>query len=120
MSGADVTEHRYVDVTTLDALDEAFVTRFLVAGRAIILTRTAAGVRAFDGTCSHADFQFSTSRLVRGREIECPMHGALFDAATGAVAKGPATRPLRCLTAYVQDGVVRIAVDWDEDDEDNS
>ena len=120
MSGAEVTERRYVDVTTLDALDEAFVTRFMVAGRAIILTRTAAGVHAFDGTCSHADFQFSTSRLVRGRDIECPMHGALFDAATGAVAKGPAIRPLSCLPVQVHDGIVRVAVDWDDDDDEMS
>ena len=115
MSGCGVTGRRFVDVATLAALDEAFVTRFEVAGRAIILTRTAAGVRAFDGTCSHADFQFDTSRLVRGGEIECPMHGARFDATTGAVTKGPATRPLDCLAVEVRDGLVRVEIDWNDE-----
>jgi nitrite reductase/ring-hydroxylating ferredoxin subunit len=117
MSKARVIERRYVEVARLDELDAAFVTRFEVAGRPVILTKTAEGVRAFDGTCSHADFQFDTSRLVRGRDIECPMHGALFDAATGAVSKGPATRPLECIKVEVRDGVVRIEVDWDDESE---
>ena len=117
MADATVTERRYVEVATLDELDAAFVTRVDVAGRAVILTKTADGVRAFDGTCSHADFQFETSRLMRGRNIECPAHGALFDAATGAVAKGPATRPLECISVEVRDGIVRVAVDWDDESE---
>jgi nitrite reductase/ring-hydroxylating ferredoxin subunit len=115
MAEADLTERRFVEVTRLDGLDAAFVTRFEVAGRSVILTRDAAGVHAFDGTCSHADFQFDTSRLVRGREIECPMHGARFDAATGAVTKGPATRPLTPLAVRVDGGVVHIEIDWDDD-----
>ena len=115
MSGFDVTERRFVEVTTLDGLDAAFVTQFEVAGRAVILTRDAAGVHAFDGTCSHAEFQFDTSRLVRGAEIECPMHGARFDAATGDVTKGPATKPLTPLAVRVEGGTVRVEIDWDDD-----
>src|ERR1044071_2595204 len=87
---------RYVDVTTLAELKDQFATLHRVAGRAIVITRTAAGVHAFDGTCTHAKFHFGTSRLV-GCEIECPIHGARFDATTCAVTKGPANRPLERL-----------------------
>ena len=115
MPGAAATVRRFVDVTALDALEEEFVTQFEVAGRAVVLTRTADGVRAFDATCSHADFLLGTSRLVRGCEIECPMHGARFDAATGKATKGPATRPLTCLAVRVVDGRVHVEIDWDDE-----
>ena len=104
---------RYVDVTTLAELKDQFATLHRVAGRAIVITRTAAGVHAFDGTCTHAKFHFGTSRLV-GCEIECPIHGARFDATTGAVTKGPANRPLERLDVAVENGVVRVRVDWAE------
>jgi nitrite reductase/ring-hydroxylating ferredoxin subunit len=115
MVGAAATARRFVDVTALDVLEEGFVTEFEVAGRPIVLARTEDGVRAFDATCSHADFLLGTSRLVRGREIECPMHGARFDAATGEATKGPATRPLTCLAVRVVDGRVHVEIDWDDE-----
>jgi len=104
---------RYVDVVALAELKDQFATLFKVADRAIVITRTPAGVNAFDGTCTHARFHFATSRLV-DCELECPAHGARFDAVTGAVKKGPATRPLERLDAIVENGVVRLRVDWPE------
>jgi nitrite reductase/ring-hydroxylating ferredoxin subunit len=103
---------RYVAVTTLAELRESFATLHRVAGRAIVVARSAAGVHAFDGTCTHAKFHFGTSRLVGSCEIECPIHGARFDAATGAVTKGPARLPLERLAVEVENGVVRVLVDW--------
>ncbi len=105
---------RYEDVTSLAELRENFVTLFKVAGRAIVIARTPAGIGAFDGTCTHARFSLGTSRLVGGCEIECPIHGARFDAASGAVTKGPAKLPLPRLEAVVENGIVRVRVDWAE------
>jgi 3-phenylpropionate/trans-cinnamate dioxygenase ferredoxin component len=102
----------YVDVITLDQLRETYVTRFEVAGRAVILTRMMKGIHAFEGTCTHADFQFATSRLAGGCDIECPMHGACFDAETGEVTKGPAELPLRRIEVQIDDGIVRLCIDW--------
>jgi nitrite reductase/ring-hydroxylating ferredoxin subunit len=113
MLDAGAKTGRYVDVAALDELKESFATLFKVAGRAIVITRTQAGINAFDGTCTHAKFHFGTSRLV-GCELECPIHGARFDAATGAVTKGPANQPLERVDAVVENGVVRVRVDWPE------
>lgn len=104
---------RYVAVTTLAELKDSFATLHKVAGRAIIIARTAGGVHAFDGTCTHAKFHFGTSRLV-GCEIECPIHGARFDAVTGAVTKGPAKLPLEHIDVEIDNGIVRVRVDWPE------
>ena len=105
---------RLVDVTTLAALRDGFATLHEVAGRAIVIARSARGVHAFDGTCTHAKFHFGTSRLVNGCELECPIHGARFDAATGTVTKGPAKLPLPRIDVEVDGEVVRVRVDWPE------
>jgi len=107
-----VTRKTYLDVAALDDLRESYVTLFQVAGRPVILTRVGRVVHAFDGTCTHAEFQFATSRLVNGCEIECPMHGACFDAETGEVTHGPAELPLQSIDVQLEDGVVRLCVDW--------
>jgi nitrite reductase/ring-hydroxylating ferredoxin subunit len=114
MLDAGATAGRYVEVTTLAALRDGFATLHKVAGRAIVIARSAQGVHAFDGTCTHARFHFGTSRLVGGCEIECPIHGARFDAATGAVTKGPAKLPLPRIDVQVDGEVVRVLVDWPE------
>jgi len=103
---------RYVAVAALDDLRMGFVSVYEVEGRGIVLARTEAGVTAWDGTCPHAEFRFGPMRLRRGRELECPMHGAKFDVTDGHVLKGPATEPLEPVTSRVEDGTVLVLVDW--------
>jgi nitrite reductase/ring-hydroxylating ferredoxin subunit len=105
----DVTE---VAVAAVDELRPGFVTVHEVEGRGIVLAMTEDGVTAWDGTCPHADFQFGPMRLLRGCELECPMHGARFHVADGRVLKGPAQEPLEPIAARVADGVVLVTVDW--------
>jgi 3-phenylpropionate/trans-cinnamate dioxygenase ferredoxin component len=105
----------FVNVVALDALREAYVTRFEVGGRAVILTRTSTGISAFDATCTHADFQFVTSRLAGGCDIECPMHGACFDAVTGEPTHGPAERALPRYAVRVEGAMVQVDAPWTAD-----
>ncbi len=110
---AETADHEpvYAEVTALDTVRDSFVTLYRVAGRAIVLTRMGDEVRAFDGTCTHGRFNFTTSRLFAGCEIECPIHGARFHAANGVVTKGPATRPLPQIPVIVVGGMVKIRID---------
>jgi nitrite reductase/ring-hydroxylating ferredoxin subunit len=102
----------FVSVIALEKLRVSYVTRVNVAGRAVVLTHTSDGVNAFDGTCTHADYKFVTSRLKDGREIECPFHGACFDARTGAAMSGPTKKPLECFDVEINDGIVSINAPW--------
>ena len=63
----------------------------VVTDQKVVITREGSTVHAFTAVCTH---QGCLVRDVRGGEIHCPCHGSAFDATTGAVVQGPATRPL--------------------------
>lgn len=103
----------FTAVAALAELRPGFLTTHVVEDRELVLALTADGeLRAYDATCPHSDFQLVPGRLPRGCLIECPMHGARFDAADGSVVKGPAREPLDAVESRVVDGVVEVLVDW--------
>ena len=70
----------------------------------VVVTRPAADdVRAFSAVCTH---QGCTVDAVADGSIDCPCHGSSFDAATGAVRHGPATRALPPVAVTVRSGKV--------------
>lgn len=70
----------------------------------VVLVRDAAGnVHGLSATCTH---QGCTVSSVSGGRITCPCHGSRFDASTGAVVNGPATRPLPAVPVVVRGGNV--------------
>ncbi len=76
----------------------------VVESARVVLVRDQQGeVHAFSATCTH---QGCTVEGVSGGVIHCPCHGSGFDAATGAVVAGPATRPLATVTVEIRDGAV--------------
>jgi Rieske Fe-S protein len=76
----------------------------VVADDKIVLTRGSDDVvHGFSAICTHQGCPVSS---VAAGAIVCPCHGSRFDAATGAVLTGPATRPLPPLPVEVRDGVV--------------
>ncbi len=102
----------YAAVVAVADLRPGFLTTHVVEDREIVVATTADGVHAYDATCPHSDFQLVPGRLPKGCLVECPMHGARFDAATGEVVKGPAKDPLDPIASRVVDGTLEVLVDW--------
>jgi len=76
----------------------------VLQSQAIVLTRTASGdLHAFSAVCTH---QGCTVATVAHGTIDCPCHGSRFDATTGSVTAGPATRPLPTVAVSVRSGNV--------------
>jgi len=67
-------------------------------GAKIIISRPAAGtVAAFSAICTHQGCVV----VPAGKELDCPCHGSVYNAATGAVINGPAPRPLPAVNVKV-------------------
>lgn len=73
------------------------------SGESIMVAQPTEGsVVAFSATCTHAGCKVEAN----GGELDCPCHGSVFDAATGAVVQGPATTALPSVAVQVVDGQV--------------
>ncbi len=73
------------------------------AGAAIVVAQPQAGtVVAFSAVCTHAGCTVSAE----GGQLICPCHGSVFEAATGAVVRGPAVAALPAVAVAVKDGEV--------------
>jgi Rieske Fe-S protein len=70
----------------------------------VVLTKADDGtVHAFSSICTHQGCP--VSEVAEGRII-CPCHGSQFEADTGEVAEGPASRSLPSVAVAVRDGEV--------------
>ncbi|KZB80756.1 ubiquinol-cytochrome c reductase iron-sulfur subunit [Amycolatopsis regifaucium] len=95
---------------TLTALSDLEVGQAKAAktadGKDVIVTRTAEGTAAaFSAICTHQ----GCAVVPAGAELNCPCHNSIFDAATGAVKKGPADKPLPSIAVRVANGQVVTA-----------
>jgi Rieske Fe-S protein len=84
----------------------AKVTPAGIVEKGLVLTRDASGaVHAVSATCTH---QGCTVAAPHDGIVSCPCHGSQFDAVTGRVLRGPATRPLPAVAVHLQgDQIVR-------------
>jgi nitrite reductase/ring-hydroxylating ferredoxin subunit len=72
-----------------------------IAGKSVIVSQPTAGkVVCLSAVCTHEGCLVNPS----GAKLVCPCHGAEFDAATGAVLKGPTNKPLPGVAVTVTNG----------------
>lgn len=93
----------------LEALAPGALRRVVVAGRPVLLVRTAGGtVRACDAVCPHKYGPLEDGE-VDGERLTCPLHAAAFDLATGAPEPGCEwAGRLPVFETRVRDGAVEV------------
>lgn len=73
----------------------------------VLLTRHNGTLMALAARCTHRGGPLTSGETNDGC-ITCPWHGSVFDLASGAVRRGPATRPQPTLEVRVIDGRVQV------------
>jgi nitrite reductase/ring-hydroxylating ferredoxin subunit len=73
---------------------------FDVAGTKVNVTNVDGHLYAFDDTCTHAGCSLAKGKL-EGTTVTCACHRSQFNVTSGAVLRGPATRPVRSRSAQL-------------------
>lgn len=79
-------------------------------GRTVIVHRSASGqLSCIQARCVHAGGPLQEGAISHGK-VTCPWHQSVFDLSTGAVLRGPASRPQpTLLTRVAEDGYIEVA-----------
>lgn len=80
-----------------------------VDGVAVAVFRSQQQVYALANRCSHAEASLCEGEVFDG-EVECPLHGAAFDIATGLPLTLPATKPVATYRTEVRGGDVFVSI----------
>lgn len=103
-----MTDEDWHAVGTVDEIDDGGYRVVEIDEWSILLTRFRDEVFALENVCSHADSALAGGRMRNGR-ISCPLHGAMFDARTGAaIGGGLAPCGVRTFDSRVVDGSVEV------------
>ncbi|MGD9934119.1 MAG: non-heme iron oxygenase ferredoxin subunit [Dehalococcoidia bacterium] len=63
-------------------------------GRGVLVVNCEGRYYAIEDRCSHDDGPLADGEVVNGCQVECPRHGARFDAESGRALTLPAFRPV--------------------------
>jgi Rieske Fe-S protein len=93
-------------VTALSDLSVGEAKSVTIEGQQAIVARPSENdAVAFSAICTHQGCTVAPS----GSTLNCPCHGSVFNAMTGAVEHGPAQRPLPAIPVKVDNGNVVTA-----------
>ncbi len=97
------------EVAARDQLDPDFPLGVEVQGQQVGLFLLDGEVHALDDVCPHAYAMLSQGFQENGL-IECPLHAARFEIATGKCLNEIGQRDIRCLPVRVVDGKVSVRI----------
>ncbi len=101
----------FISVAKVEDLPEGEAHVVEVNGRSVALCHVAGGaIYAIENVCTHDDGPLGEGTL-RGDQIECPRHGALFDVTTGQPKTLPAVRGVQSFAVRVQGDDVQVVIE---------
>jgi 3-phenylpropionate/trans-cinnamate dioxygenase ferredoxin component len=99
----------FVRACALDDVADGTARAVEIDGVEIALVRNGDEVYAIYNECSHAQIPLSEGEI-EGDEIECWLHGSMFDLRTGKAINLPATEPVRVYPVRIDGADVLVDV----------
>lgn len=100
----------WVRVAPLTDLPDDGGLRVEIGPHRVAVFRVEDDVYALGDRCSHAEASLSEGEVF-DTEVECPLHGAVFDLTTGDPQSLPATKPVPTYDVKVADGVIFLQLE---------
>ena len=97
----------WVEVAVRADMKEGQGVKLCHAGRVVAVFLSEGKTYAVDDRCSHAEASLSEGDVF-DTEVECPLHGAVFDLASGEALTLPATRPVATYPTRTEQGKVWV------------
>jgi len=101
----------FIEVAKVDDVSPGSATVVDVKGIEIALINAGGEFHAIGNECPHAGGSLGDGEVLEESQIECPLHGSVFDVTTGEVVVGPADEPVPVYPTKVENGIISIAVD---------
>jgi 3-phenylpropionate/trans-cinnamate dioxygenase ferredoxin subunit len=101
----------YIQVAKIDDVPPGSATVVDVKGIDVALINSGGQFYAIGNECTHAGGSLGEGDLVEENQIECPLHGSVFDITSGEVVNGPADEPVPSYDVKVENGIISVAVD---------
>lgn len=97
-----MTWHQVVETNKLELNKPVSID---IDGDPVMLVKTEQGIFALSDVCSHAEVALSEGSVQDGK-VECWLHGAQFDLASGAAVCLPATKPVPSFPTRISNEVI--------------
>ena len=99
----------FTAVAKLEQIKTGKMLRINVAGQNILLANVDGEIFAVEDMCSHEDASLYNGAL-KGRCVECPLHGSHFDLKTGVPQQEPATEAIKTFNTKVENQQIFIQI----------
>lgn len=100
----------FVKVAKVDDIPNGEALAVEAGGQNLALVKVGDDVYCINDICTHEHAHLSEG-FCEGHEIECPLHGSIFDVRTGEVKSLPATEDVKTYPVKLEDGEVLVAID---------
>ena len=96
-----MAENDFVKVAELGELSPGAMKYVEVGSDQVLLANVDGTIYACDNVCTHAFAPLAEGNLA-GEEVECPLHGSVFNVTTGEVIDPPADESLRVFQVRIE------------------
>ena len=96
-----MAESGFVKVAGLGEISPGEMKNVEVGGAQVLLANVGGTIYACDNACTHAFASLAGGDL-DGEQVECPLHGSVFNVTTGEVLDPPADEGLRVFQVRIE------------------